>query len=837
MVVPLELTGEHSLTPEEIKATLQAKFEESLKDGSFYASLPPEVLEYISAITPPKASTEIPSPPPTTLQPPISPFPPTEAFNPQIPGAKAPIPAPSPDGGGNSSIIGIAAGVSVGLVLVIAGFFVFRRRQAQKRRHDNTDSTPSFGKRRTTDSGNYRGFFSAFTPKKKDIQDDDLEWGHDDSSDDSGSMESYSSHSSSGSDSSSYYSTSDGTSGTGGPASVSASSASSYDTHTEENVPPVYSSMTSRRSSSSSERDLTSRPKLYDFNDSEGSRSDPLSSGGSSKNTTGRERTDSEADDSSAGSSGWESSDGDSSVHSDSVESFDPNTETLGTSISTSQDGAYLDEEMQDRELQPESLNPALNPVVQRGVTMVPVSEENEEDEESSNSSDDSDSRLKIRDDTAPLSKDLDKAIEAGDWAAVGETAAILASDSDRDDESAMKSSTSNSASNYSSGVSASTGYSGETDDSGIVAAHAAEIDHLVESGNWDGVVAVAARYADDASMTSAARRPPKDDDHSDASASLDSASIMTGTTRGSGESKGSVLLSRVGSNSLISNEGSSKGSSGNTPDDDMGTHASSITSSYVSRSGITTSMVSNASSLSDEKQQMNMYRAEVEALVRRVVPDEIDNIDDIMVQFSGREEELIETLKAMQEKSIAQRARAAVQRTAKREKGVLGRSATDESSEDNSESHGPSVDNRTMSSNESSKSSNYSSEYTSSGGGDSITSDFAGLSHSRSSYSNSVGSSYSSPEGTSHSGDSGYSTHSSGQNDDNSYVTGDHNNNNDDDATSSLSAAVDASDWRAMGTPAEMLGEKSRSSGNKDPLEDLLRGGPSEADRASGKF
>ena len=56
----------------------------------------------------------------------------------------------------------------------------------------------------------------------------------------------------------------------------------------------------------------------------------------------------------------------------------------------------------------------------------------------------------------------------------------------------------------------------------------------------------------------------------------------------------------------------------------------------------------------------MNAYRAEVEALIRRVVPDEIENVDDIMVQFSGREEELIETLRAMQEKSIAHHGRAA---------------------------------------------------------------------------------------------------------------------------------------------------------------------------------
>jgi hypothetical protein len=42
------------------------------------------------------------------------------------------------------------------------------------------------------------------------------------------------------------------------------------------------------------------------------------------------------------------------------------------------------------------------------------------------------------------------------------------------------------------------------------------------------------------------------------------------------------------------------------------------------------------------------------------------DNIDEMMIQFEGREEELIETLKTMQERSIAQRNRAAVQQSAK---------------------------------------------------------------------------------------------------------------------------------------------------------------------------
>ena len=848
MEIPLQLSGNQSLTPGEIKDTMQSKFEEALKDGSFYDSLPPEVLDYISGISQKQISKEALSPSPTAQATVVAPSPPQEeVVDPQIgvPSVKAPepAPAPSPEGGGDSSVVGIAAGVSAGLVVIIAGFFVFRRRQAQKRKFDNTDSTPSFGKRESNDSHTFtKGLLSAFAPKKKDIQSDDLEWGQDQSSDDSGSMQSYSSHSSSGSDSSSYYSTS-GSSRGGGPASVSASSASSYDTNPDDFVRPKNNSMTSGKSSSSSEKDTT---QLYDLNESGSSKSEASDGAKEDKAILApdylqaKDRIDVEGDDdSSAGSSGWESSDGDSSAQTGSVESFDPNAESLGTSVSPSHDGtsAYSEEEMEDRELLPQSLNPAINPVIQRGVTMIPVDEGGSE-EDSASTSDDSDSPVS-RGDIAPMAQDLDRAIEAGDWAAVGATAAILASDSERDDESASATRSAGlstkSGSVLSSAASASTGTE-YTDESGLDAARAAEIDQLVETGNWDGVVAVAARYADDASMTSGARKPSwtgDDEHHSDASASVESArSIVTGTTKGSNRSsaegsRGSTRLSGEGSSSK-----SPRGSSGVTPpEDDMGTHASSITSSYVSRSGISSSMVSNTSSVSNEKQQMNMYRAEVEALVRRVVPDEIDNIDDIMVQFSGREEELIETLKAMQEKSIAQRARAAVQRTAKREKGVLGRSSPDGSDEDYSAQ-------QTLSSDPSSKASNYSSAYTSSGAGDSITEDFTGMSRGSSMYSE--GSSYFSREdnGTHDSDDSSYSSgEGSGQSDEktmeDSYITTEHDGGTN---ASSLSGAVDASDWRAMGTPAEMLGEKSPYSG-KDPLDDLVRGGPSEADRASGRY
>ena len=180
------------------------------------------------------------------------------------------------------------------------------------------------------------------------------------------------------------------------------------------------------------------------------------------------------------------------------------------------------------------------------------------------------------------LSKDdLDAAIDAGDWAAVGATAALLASASD------SASTHTGASSKRSSGSRASSVES-------LDAARAAELDQLVDAGDWEGVVLAAAKFE-----------------------------AETGTTSGqSGSASGSFTGSR------------SMGSKG-------------------SASGAT------------KKAEIRM---EVEALVRRVVPDEIDNVDEMMEQFSGREEELLANLRNMQEKSIAQRARAAVHKSAKQE-------------------------------------------------------------------------------------------------------------------------------------------------------------------------
>jgi hypothetical protein len=60
--------------------------------------------------------------------------------------------------------------------------------------------------------------------------------------------------------------------------------------------------------------------------------------------------------------------------------------------------------------------------------------------------------------------------------------------------------------------------------------------------------------------------------------------------------------------------------------------------------------------------------RAEISILVQHVVPEEQDNIDEMMMQFRGREEELVETLRSMQERTVAQKARLEGQKQAKRD-------------------------------------------------------------------------------------------------------------------------------------------------------------------------
>jgi hypothetical protein len=136
-------------------------------------------------------------------------------------------------------------------------------------------------------------------------------------------------------------------------------------------------------------------------------------------------------------------------------------------------------------------------------------------------------------------------------------------------------------------------------------AIRAAELDNLVDAGDWEGVVLAAAKF--ETAESSAGSR-----------SSIDNESLDTGTP-GTG-------------------------------------------------SAATPSIETSVSESASKVQRRAEIRTEVEALVRRVVPEEIDNVDEMMNQFKGREEELVETLRTMQERSVAQKARTAGQKAAKTE-------------------------------------------------------------------------------------------------------------------------------------------------------------------------
>lgn len=199
----------------------------------------------------------------------------------------------------------------------------------------------------------------------------------------------------------------------------------------------------------------------------------------------------------------------------------------------------------------------------------------------------------------------LDALIESGDWAAVGATAALLAAASDSQSATTPQSRASRSLSGCSKG-------------SSVDAARAAELDQLVDSGDWEGVVLAAAKF------------------EAAAEATTSSIKSKSSKTNSSYESGGDAIDSASGTGTFT------------------GTFDPSI-----------------STSMSDDpmkKAKLAEYRSEVEALVRRVVPEEIDNVDEMMNQFNGREEELIETLRTMQERAVAQKARQVGHKNAKLE-------------------------------------------------------------------------------------------------------------------------------------------------------------------------
>uniref|UniRef100_A0A7S4JUP7 Uncharacterized protein n=1 Tax=Odontella aurita TaxID=265563 RepID=A0A7S4JUP7_9STRA len=235
-----------------------------------------------------------------------------------------------------------------------------------------------------------------------------------------------------------------------------------------------------------------------------------------------------------------------------------------------------------------------------------------------------------------PSRSDFDTAIDAGDWAAVGATAALLASASEAESLEASTANRSREGGHTTSYTSPSKSTVSSLDNQ-----RAAELDRLVDAGDWEGVVMAAAKFE-----------------------ALEGDKGAESVGRGASGSD-----ARSVERSLASASGAEEYSRSFVETRSTGTGGHSVGTSSAYSAGIESAGVSTSISESPTNAQKRAeIRSEVESLVQRVVPDEIDNVDEMLLQFHGREEELVETLRTMQERSIAQRNRAAVHKTAKRE-------------------------------------------------------------------------------------------------------------------------------------------------------------------------
>jgi hypothetical protein len=203
----------------------------------------------------------------------------------------------------------------------------------------------------------------------------------------------------------------------------------------------------------------------------------------------------------------------------------------------------------------------------------------------------------------------LEAAITAGDWAAVGASAALLAASQFETDS---LSNSKNSVGIYSNGESTIQSLNKRPLDT----EKTKELDDLIQTGDWAGVIQAAAKFEAEVSNEEQTATVFEDSD------------------------------SRSDSRS-----DSKSGKSG------------SITSgSYFSLSINRTNSSTSAKFTGSEEE----YRKEVHDLIIKVVPEELDHVDDMIAQFKGRENELIETLKTMQEREISQKAKKTERQKAK---------------------------------------------------------------------------------------------------------------------------------------------------------------------------
>jgi hypothetical protein len=637
--------------PDKVSQYVSAEFENAVIDGSYLNMIPQPSRSTIEAIFLSDSGDK------------------DESNTPEAGRKPRPSPVPSPmpitlesivgtpeDSGSNTPAI--AASVTVALTVAIIGLFITR----QKMRDRDVDLPKDDNEIKSDLDGD-----EVDEKRRKKIKQSD------DNSSSSESSFSSSSGSSSGYSSKSSSTSSRGTSVTGGengPASTSASDTDSYASYPRAST-PVHNSIDS--DSSVDEASLVEERSIEDSISDDNAHDDEGQHQGSYQdidlNDPEGVKIPHENFDTTGSHRSKESSYGgiSSSTNTESAESLDPNLIDGSTRFTRSSDTDEIDELTVDKELLPGSSNPALNPIAQQRVTMMPTNDT--DDEGSAYSSDDSGGGTFIRrSDETPMQYEIETALERGDWNAVAETAAALTTKS------------SNQSYDYSAAETTS------------------DIEELLDSGNWSGIVAVAAQYADDASMQSKGENGsasgPRFYGDTSPTRSISSASVETVDEDASSaypHSNSSAAHTTQGSyatddvpdaydlSSMRSEaSGSSAESTNSFSDSHTGTHSSfsgTGTHSQVSQEQTnsvnqsTVTRESTACELDDpEEKQLNAkYRAEVERLVKRVLPDEVNKIDIIMTQFKGREKRLIKTLRDMHKDSIAHRAQAAVKKEATR--------------------------------------------------------------------------------------------------------------------------------------------------------------------------
>jgi hypothetical protein len=194
--------------------------------------------------------------------------------------------------------------------------------------------------------------------------------------------------------------------------------------------------------------------------------------------------------------------------------------------------------------------------------------------------------------------EELECAIVAGDWAAVGSTAAAMANMVDSQSKSEISKSTITGASGMSSSHSQS--WKNKIDSE-----KADQLSKLIEQGDWEGIVLAAATF------------------EAEASGAYNSYTLQNTNVTSSDGSIDELMVH----------------------EDDTDDEESDR--DYIYPEASESSLRSSRSNVSRDR-----IRAEIAALVEEVVPEELDHVDEMLEQFAGRENDLLETLATMQERA-----------------------------------------------------------------------------------------------------------------------------------------------------------------------------------------